>query len=97
MKLHLVALIGLLCCSMACGELSELASLRDDVSNDCTLQAYSEISEAAPVLAATATPLARPAAEKYTGAAKTVAPSPRPGAPALTAADLLHLLSIQRR
>ena len=97
LKFHLAVLIGLLCCSMACGELSELASLRDDISNDCTVQVCSEISEAAPVLAATAVPVALSKVDKFSGTVRAVLPSARPSAPALTAVDLLHLLSIQRR
>lgn len=89
-------LIGLLCCSVACLELSELASLSDDTSNDCLLQLSAVSGYVTPHADSTRAPISPLGMGNPSPRIEVARVSVVPAIPQRTADDLLHLLSTLR-
>ena len=92
-RFNLPILICLLCCSLACSELSELMTLRDNVSNDYCFRAYSGPRELAISVVRSSGPVKTAEIVKHREITISTLP---PDAGPHTANDLLHRLSIQR-
>jgi hypothetical protein len=100
MQFSATLLAFLLCCVLGCSEISELAGLQDDTSNDCvyTLETLPECARVAPRSPNRDTPAARPQLLPVKGlrAQKVSRPEFVGSGSSHSVSELLHFLSIQR-
>ena len=100
MQFSATLLACLLCCVLGCSEISELAGLQDDTSNDCVyaLETQPECGLVAPGNSNRDTPAARPHLLSVRGrrAQKIFRPEFVGPGSSHSVSELLHFLSIQR-